>query len=160
MGLKQNMKANHINAVCRATISILTTHFREETKMLKPSVMKSSVPSDEVSVVLGVNGDVTGQIKYSVSRETAKNIIGTMMGGMMIESIDEMGWSAIQEFGNWIAGSAAIELSKENCHIEVTPPVVNEGDTIFRSGNTFITIPLQSNLGVIRVHVSLKEKVA
>lgn len=154
------MNADHINAVCRATKSILSTHFGVEVKMLKPSVKKSAVLSDDVSVVLGINGQLTGQIICSVSEETAKKIVGKMMGGVWITTLDEMGWSAIQEFGNWVAGSTAIELSKENCHIDVTPPVVNEGESRFRSGLTFITIPLESELGVLRVHISLKEHVA
>lgn len=154
------MNANHVNAVCRATKSILSTHFGLEVTIMKPSVSKTAVPSDDVSVVLGVNGQLTGQIICSISEDTAKKIVGAMMGGLTIETIDEMGWSAIQEFGNWVAGSTAVELSKENCLIDVTPPVVNEGESTFRSGITFITIPLDSQLGLIHVHISLKERVA
>lgn len=56
-----------------------------------------------------------------------------MMGGMTVKTLDEMGWSAIQEFDNWVAGSTASELSKQNCVIDVTPPAVNEGTSKFHS---------------------------
>lgn len=152
------MNVNHINAVCSATKSIMTNHFGVETKPNKPSSSKGVIPSDDVAVVLGVSGQLSGQIICTLSTNTAKKIVGTMMGGMTIESIDEMGWSALQEFGNWVAGSTATELSKQNCIIDVTPPVVNEGVSKFHSTRMFITVPMDSTIGQISIHISLSEK--
>jgi chemotaxis protein CheX len=77
---------------------------------------------------------------------------------MTVDSLDDMGWSAIQEFGNWIAGSTATELSKEECIIDVTPPVVNDGASNFRSTKKFITVPLESTIGEVSIHISLDGK--
>ncbi|MBB5173318.1 chemotaxis protein CheX [Texcoconibacillus texcoconensis] len=152
------MNANHVNAVCRATESILTNHFGVDVTPLDPHSGKDVIPSNEVSVVLGVSGDVNGQIICSFTNETAKGIVGTMMGGMVINELDEMGWSAIQEFGNWIAGNTATELSNEACSIDVTPPVVNDGHSKFRSNRLFVTVPLQTSIGLLDTHISLKEE--
>ncbi|MBU8905006.1 chemotaxis protein CheX [Desertibacillus haloalkaliphilus] len=153
------MQDNHINAITRATKSILTSHLGVEVSMNEPVVIKdTSVPAKAISVILGVNGQLEGQIICSMEADTAKSIIGTMMGGMTIEAIDDMGWSAIQEFGNWIAGTTATELSKEACTIDVTPPVINEGSSKFRSAETFVSLPLESTIGAINVHVSIKQE--
>ena len=152
------MNADYINAVYRGTKAILSSHLEIEVNMLKPKIEQSSVPSNEISVMLGVSGQLSGQIICSVTKETAKKIIGSMMGGLVIDEIDSMGWSAMQEFGNWVGGSTAIELSKENCIIDVTPPIVTEGETKYRSVKTFITIPLETNIGIIDIHISLKEE--
>ncbi|ADU29646.1 chemotaxis protein CheX [Evansella cellulosilytica] len=152
------MDVKHINAVCRATKSILSSHFGVDVTLLNPKAQQQSVPSNDVSVVLGVNGELSGQIICSITEDTAKNIVGVMMGGMVIEKLDEMGWSAIQEFGNWVAGSTATELSKENCIIDVTPPMVNEKESVYRTTKMFITVPLDSKLGLIDVHISLSDK--
>ncbi|WP_096188085.1 chemotaxis protein CheX [Evansella halocellulosilytica] len=152
------MNVNHINAVCRATKSIFSDHFNTDIQLLKPRAEKDVIPSNDVSVVLGVNGQLSGQIICSITTDTAKNIVGMMMGGLTIEHLDEMGWSAIQEFGNWVAGSAATELSKEDCIIDVTPPVVNDGASSYRSADRFVTVPLDSSLGLINVHISLYDK--
>ncbi|SDO27478.1 chemotaxis protein CheX [Alkalicoccus daliensis] len=151
------MNAVHINAVCRAAKTILNSHLGVEVTPNKPTVGKDAVPSNDVSVVLGVSGELTGQIICSVNTSTAKKIVGSMMGGVEVSQLDDLGWSAIQEFGNWIAGSTATELSKEECVIDVTPPVVNEGSSRFRTSKTFITVPMDTGIGELSVHISLSE---
>ncbi|RNA70528.1 chemotaxis protein CheX [Alteribacter keqinensis] len=152
------MKVNHVNAVCRAAKGILSSHFGLDVEYKTPVAGANAIPSNDVSVVLGVNGEVNGQIVCAINEQTAKNIVGMMMGGMTIEKLDDMYWSAIQEFGNWVAGSTATELSKENCLIDVTPPMVNDGQSNYRSSEQFITVPLASSLGLIDIHISLYQK--
>ncbi|QOY36522.1 chemotaxis protein CheX [Anaerobacillus isosaccharinicus] len=154
------MNAKHVNAICRATEFIFVNHFGVDVKPLNPRVQQNAVPSNQVSVILGINGQLNGQIICSIDEQTAKNIVGVMMGGMTIEALDDMGWSAIQEFGNWVAGTTATELSKEDVIIDVTPPVINEGASHFRSNRLFITVPLETRLGLIDIHISVKEPVA
>ncbi len=154
------MNANHVNAICRATEYIFVNHFGVDVKPLKPRVQQTAVPSNQVSVILGINGQLNGQIICSIDEQTAKNIVGVMMGGMTIDVLDDMGWSAIQEFGNWVAGTTATELSKENVIIDVTPPIINEGSSSFRSNKLFITVPLETKIGQIDVHISVKEEAA
>ncbi|WP_370622001.1 chemotaxis protein CheX [Bacillus sp. JCM 19034] len=75
------MNVNHVNAISRAAKEILTSHFGLEIKQEKPSAGTGSVPSDNVAVILGIKGDLTGQIIVTFSRDTALKIVGTMMGG-------------------------------------------------------------------------------
>jgi chemotaxis protein CheX len=152
------MNAKHINAICRATENILVNHFGVEVKPLKPRLEQLAVPSNEVSVILGVNGQLNGQIICSINMQTAKNIVGVMMGGLTVDDLDDIGWSAIQEFGNWVAGTTATELSKEAVIIDVTPPIINEGISKFRSARQFITVPLDSKIGLLDVQISVKEE--
>lgn len=151
------MNVQYINAICRAAKSILTSHLGVEVENMRPSAGSGTVPSHGISVILGVKGDLKGQIICTFQTETALNIVGAMMGGMKIEVLDEMGFSAVQEFGNWVAGTTATELSKEGCVIDVTPPVINEGDSKFHSSYPYITVPLRSTLGEIQVHISVSE---
>lgn len=155
-GIRLNVK--HVNAICRATKEILTNHFGLAVTPMAPTAGSGTVPSNEIAVVLGVKGELTGQIVCSFSSGTAKKIVSVMMGGMEIEKLDEMGLSAVQEFGNWVAGTTATELSKESCVIDVTPPIINEGESRFHSANPFVTVPLESNIGLIDVHIAVKEE--
>ncbi|GEL08518.1 chemotaxis protein CheX [Salisediminibacterium halotolerans] len=151
------MEADQINAVYKATKSIMANHFGADITRGQPSISGASIPSDDVSVVLGVKGQLAGQIICSLTYQTAQKIIAAMMGGAKVEQIDEMGWSAIQEFGNWIAGSTATELSEVNYLTDVSPPIVNEGVSKFHSSSKFITIPIDSSLGLLSVHISLAQ---
>ncbi|MDQ0205282.1 chemotaxis protein CheX [Alkalicoccobacillus murimartini] len=150
------MDARYVNAIVRATKGILTNHLGAEVNFLLPKLGEGSVTSNDISVILGVKGELAGQIICSFDKNTAKNIVSTMMGGMPIEELDEMGWSAVREFGNWIAGSTATELSLENCIIDVTPPVTNEGLSIFHSSEKYLTLSLESSLGLVQIHLSFQ----
>ncbi|KHF39187.1 chemotaxis protein CheX [Halalkalibacter okhensis] len=152
------MNVNHVNAICRATQEILTNHLGLEVSHQAPSSGIGSIPSNEIAVILGVKGELLGQIVCSFSANTAKEIVGAMMGGIQIDHLDEMCWSAVQEFGNWIAGRTATELSKESCIIDVTTPIINEGESKLHSSYPFITVPMDSRIGRIYVHISVKEE--
>ncbi|WP_018921593.1 chemotaxis protein CheX [Salsuginibacillus kocurii] len=154
------MDANHVNAITRAAKSIMVSHLGMSVEVNAPYVTASDIASEQISVILGVNGELEGQIICSMKEDTAKSIVGTMMGGMDIQHLDDMSWSAIQEFGNWIAGTTATELSKEATTIDVTPPVINEGASSFHASSSFITLPLTSQIGDLNVHVSVKKSKA
>ncbi|KYG31793.1 chemotaxis protein CheX [Alkalihalobacillus trypoxylicola] len=151
------MNVKHINAICDATKQILSNHFGVVVKPLSPSANSGALLANDVSVILGIKGQLNGQIICTFSQQTAFSIVGVMMGGLKVEALDEMGWSAVQEFGNWVAGTTATELSKEGCLIDVTPPIVNGGDSQYHSSVPFISIPLESAIGEIGVHISVKE---
>ena len=151
------MNASYVNGIIRATKGILTNHLGAGVTLHVPNVGTGSVSSNDISVILGVKGDLTGQIICSFDTDTAKNIVSTMMGGMPIDELDEMGWSAVQEFGNWIAGTTATELSTEGCIIDVTPPVTNEGLSTFHSTEKYISLVLDSTLGNVLIHLSFQE---
>ncbi|TSB45820.1 chemotaxis protein CheX [Alkalicoccobacillus porphyridii] len=151
------MNANYVNAIIRATKGILTNHLGAGVTLHVPNQGTGSVSSNDISVILGVKGNLIGQIICSFNKDTAKNIVGTMMGGMTIETLDEMGWSAVQEFGNWIAGTTATELSTEGCIIDVTPPVTNEGLSTFHSSEKYISLLLESTIGMVHIHMSFQE---
>nr|WP_106589057.1 chemotaxis protein CheX [Salsuginibacillus halophilus] len=152
------MEATHVNAITRAATTIMDSHLGVGVNVDQPFLADKTIPSSQVSVILGVNGELEGQIICSMDEPTACSVVGSMMGGMEISQIDDMGWSAIQEFGNWIAGTTATELSREEVNIDVTPPVINEGGSTFRSPESFITLPLNSSIGELLVHVSVKRR--
>ncbi|MFC0561740.1 chemotaxis protein CheX [Halalkalibacter alkalisediminis] len=152
------MNVNHINAICRATKEILTNHFGLIVSPLVASAGTGTIPSNDISVILGVKGQLQGQIICSFTSDTAKKLVGVMMGGIQIDHLDEIGWSAVQEFGNWVAGTTATELSKESCIIDVTTPIVNEGESRFHSSSPFVSVPLDTPIGEIHVHIAVKEE--
>ncbi|SFP74953.1 chemotaxis protein CheX [Salibacterium halotolerans] len=159
MSAAPQMNAQHINAITNAAVIIVKEHLGMQTGFSKPYVSGSQFMSSDISVVMGVNGTLEGQIICTMKNQTALSIVGSMMGGMKVETLDEMGWSAIQEFGNWVAGRAASELAKAEAAIDISPPVINEGRSTFRVEKTFLTIPLTSEAGEVLLHVSITPRV-
>lgn len=154
----QLMDVKYINAVCRATESIFKNYFGLEAVIKPPYAGKLAVESNSVSVILGVHGQLKGQVICSFNQETAKKIVGIMMGGIEVAELDDLAWSAIAEMGNWVAGTSATELSTVGVIVDVTPPVINEGNSTFRTNKVFISVPLESDIGTIEVHISLAQE--
>lgn len=114
--------------------------------------------SKELGVIIQVIGQLEGQVVCSMEMETAKGIVGRMMGGMVIEELDEMGWSAFREFGNWIVSGIATELSQLGIEVNITHPLVQEGKFILRSALDFTMISIETEMGQLDIYITLERQ--
>ncbi len=57
--------------------------------------------------IVGIVGDIKGNIVYSIDSEDALKIASTMMMGMEINVLDDMAKSAISELTNMLTANAA-----------------------------------------------------
>ena len=63
-------------------------------------------------IYLGVEGDITGSIMFLLQKDSARHLVGKMMGmAMEGEEFSEIEQSALQEVGNIITGSYLNSLS-------------------------------------------------
>ncbi len=94
-------------------------------------------------IMLGITGEITGQVCIGMEIDTAKDIASRMMMGMPVPEMDEMAKSAISELGNMIMGNAATLLSNGNVLIDITPPTLVFGSaTISSPEMSVIKVPL------------------
>ncbi|BAU28810.1 chemotaxis protein CheX [Aneurinibacillus soli] len=150
------MQANQINAILSGTRSVLENHLGMQVNAGKPTLQVNPVLSGQVSVIVGVTGSIKAELIMGMSTATVCAIIGKMYGGMEIVEIDDMGWSAFSEFGNWVGAACCTELTNSGyTDVNITPPIINEGESRFRSVNKFISIPFGiDNEYEIMVHIS------
>ncbi|SDH95397.1 chemotaxis protein CheX [Alteribacillus persepolensis] len=149
-----------VAAITNAAAAVVNDHLGMDASFAVPYQSGSQFQSFDVSVVMGINGTLEGQMICSMENKTALSVVSTMMGGMEMTALGDMGWSAIQEFGNWIAGKTAAELAESVESIDISPPMVNEGVSVFRMEGTFITLPLRSAAGQFSIHISIKENIS
>lgn len=153
------MNVNYVNAIFTATKSIFNDFLGvDKVEQGELRAGKYTVENNSISVILGLSGDLKGQIICSMDYETSLRIVGKMMGGIEVKTLDDLSLSAIQELGNWIAGGSSTEISKEGIFVDVTTPIINEGKSKLHSNNVFLTLPFKSEIGTIELNVSLKEK--
>ena len=120
-------------------------------------------PSDNVVVLIGLTGNIYGNVTINLSNELACRIASAMMGGMPVPSLDEMAKSAIAELSNMIIGNTGVLLSKKSINVNVTPPTILTGDKIELSTHNakIICIPLLfADEQVIELNISYEEKAA
>lgn len=79
----------------------------------------------DVSGIIGLSGDVTGNAALCFNRETAKKIVSSFVG-MEIDPSTEDFADAIGELANMVAGSA--KAMYDGMHVTLTCPSVVVGD--------------------------------
>lgn len=93
-------------------------------------IMRASVESpkdmtgSDISVSIGLVGDVDGQIFMSMDASTGISIASEMLGGMEINEVDEVVFSAVGELCNMVMGNACSSISLETANVDITTPVV------------------------------------
>ena len=156
------MKVEYINPFIEAGMHILRETTQMSVERGSPSLDDGQFRAPEVSVVLGIVGDMEGQVIYAVSMECALGIAGRMMGGVEVKELDEMSKSAIAELGNMITGNAATRFEKDSMNIDISPPTVMTGSgvTIGWPLHRALVVPLKMEVGVMIVWVCMEEKKA
>ncbi|MFQ6096780.1 MAG: chemotaxis protein CheX [Armatimonadota bacterium] len=111
--------------------------------------------SQEVSVVIGVSGQVCGVAVYGLARATALKIASAMSGQRVVE-LDDESLSAIAELGNMITGGATTSLSDNGYECTISPPSIVRGTGVQVTTVTpALLIPVRTRLGRIDINIAL-----
>ena len=153
------MKVEYINPFIEAAQSVLKHLLNTDTQLGKIYLKSSSFSVSNMIIIIGVVGEIRGQVCLELTLETARKIVSTMMGGILIEDMDEIAISAIAELGNMIMGNTCTIFSKSKINVDITPPTVLIGNTIEISNKiATIGIPLMvQNYGIININVTAEE---
>lgn len=82
---------------------------------------------DDVNILIGVVGDMKGEVAYRFPKETAMEMV-KMMSGMEVNEVDEFVTSAMGEVANIISGNALMSLSANEICCDILPPQIVIGD--------------------------------
>jgi len=151
------VKVEFINPFANAVLTVLEKEVPADWTRGQLSLRPSPFEGHDMNVIIGVAGDVEGQVVLTMSNATAKNIVSTMMGETVTE-LDELGKSAIGELGNMITGNASIALAENGYRSVLTPPSVIQGkELIVTTVMPVLSIPMRSEMGDVTVCVALRE---
>ncbi len=81
--------------------------------------------ADKIDIVIGVIGDLEGEVVYRFPFETSLSMVN-IMSGMEIMSIDDFVTSAISEIANIISGNVLSMLAEKDFKCDILPPVLRE----------------------------------
>lgn len=123
------MKAIYINPFLKA-VSYVFGQIQLPCQVGNPTIKNSPFSGKEVLTVVGITGDIRGQMYLGVSMASALSIVSAMMGGIHLSLLDSLGQSAISELSNMICGNAMTLFSKEGISLDITPPSLILGNQI------------------------------
>lgn len=112
----------------------------------------------DITAVVGIVGDIRGNVAYSFSQETAKQIVSAMMMGATVTTLDSLARSAIGELSNMITGASASLFSGMGKIIDITPPSIIFGKDIYFviSSVQTISVDIETRVGKIQVNIGLE----
>jgi chemotaxis protein CheX len=130
------MDINFIDPFIDSFLNIMPQLGFKEIKKQGISVKSRSIKSLGVMLILGIVGDVKGNIIYSLNIESAKQIASVMMMGLPVNELDEMAQSALSELSNMLTANASMSFSESGTNINISTPTLMYGNDFEAKMNT------------------------
>ncbi len=124
------MDAKHVNPFLMAFQNVMPQIGFQSIKRGKLSVKGKKLQTDGILIIIGIVGDLKGNVVYSMNMDDAKKISSKMMMGMAVDEFNEMAQSALSELANMLTANASTEFSKENIGISISTPTLMYGENI------------------------------
>lgn len=153
------MEANFINSFIKAAAEVIKQEIQVEINRGTLSVGTTEFTTDEINALIGVVGNLEGQVFYSCTKESARKMISVMAGEELPE-YTPMVSDGFAELANVISGRATVLLEMNGYRLNLTPPTLIEGYGV-KIGTLSIqtiNVPLTTRYGAFNIKVGLRPK--
>lgn len=154
------LNAEHINPFLMAAKKVLQDMCFVEVGIQRPVLKEAKFASDNWVIMIGVTGEMRGQVLVAMTEESACSIASKMCM-MEVKAIDDFASSALSELGNMIMGNAATVFSSNDVGIDITPPTLSHGEVRFSTFNTktlCVSMSFADGSGGIELYLALKQE--
>lgn len=152
------MDVKYINAFIRGLLDV--SEMLGLTNMQRTGLNKRDTlqTKDEVNIIIGLTGEVSGNVVLSMPETTARNIASLMMGGMPVEQLDLISKSAMCELANMVAGNSVSKLEELGVLLNITPPTLVAGYNLVTLISQVETLVIQftGSPGSLEMNVALE----
>jgi chemotaxis protein CheX len=152
------VKVEYVNPFIESAVSVLQEIASLSSRRGTLTLKDANKPFRDVCAILGVIGNVQGQVVYGFDEKTAKGVVSKMMMGAEVSEFDDMARSALGELGNIITGKASVALEEAGFHIDISPPTLVMASNLRISSLKIpmIVVPLETEVGVVDIYVGLE----
>lgn len=153
------MNKEYLSAFSNAVLNIMPQLGVGDVEQKEIREYGKNIETSGVVCIVGMIGDLTGNVIFSMSEDCAKRIASAMMGGMDVEEFDEMTQSAISELCNMLAANSSIGLSELGLSADISTPTMMQG--VFTMSGAFDTctcIEMKAGGNRFDVYVSLQPR--
>lgn len=151
------MNVQFLNPFVDAAVEVLKAEVGIEAQRGNLTLQKSTMTTDDVTVLIHMVGQVYGVVLYGMQERTGLNMVSKILGQDMT-SWDGLAQSGVAELGNVITGRATVRLSQAGYNSNISPPVLITGNGATLSTLDFprIVVPLETDLGSVTVHLAIR----
>ncbi len=152
------MNEKFIDSFINSVTTVMANFGIKETAVAKIHKRESFTCKYNIITVVGLCGDIKGNVALTMSYDTAKKFASAMMMGMEVTELDEMCVSALGEITNMICGQAIMELSTLNQSLDITPPTIIHGNSMkaIISQVETIGVDINSSIGSFELNLGLE----
>lgn len=152
------MDVNYINPIIGAFANIIPQLGLPEVEKKGISLKGRFIESPGVVIIVGIIGDIKGNVIYGMSLEDAKKIASTMMMGMPVDEFNELAQSAISELTNMLTATVATNFSQDNIIINISTPTLVHGKfTANASSDKVVCVTMGVGDMIIEVNISMEK---
>jgi chemotaxis protein CheX len=156
------MRVEYINPFVEAAFNVLKSQVYENVKRSDLYLKSSTLSIMGVAAVVGLAGDVIGQVRFDMTKETAL-AVASIMNGEKLPALDDMAKATVQELANMITAQAVTKLHDLGFKFDLTPPALFVGDNLEVSSDLNVEaliVPMElGNHGKIEVNVAIRERI-
>ena len=152
------MDVKYINPFLESFMSVMPMLGLADIKKNGIKLKGRNIESNGVMIIVGIIGDIKGNVIYSTTIENAKKIASTMMMGMPVNELDELAQSAISELTNMLTANAATHYSTMDINVNISTPTLMYGE--FSANSTVdkvLCVELLINGMTFEVNVALEK---
>lgn len=151
------MAVNLINPFIASVNSIMPQLGFSSIQHGEPSVLSNKVTDTGVIIVVGIVGDIKGNVAYKMDFEGARKIASIMMMYDVLE-LDDMAQSALSEMTNMLTASAVTEFSNSGIKADISTPTMLQGNCITLKLGTDNILCIRFTLDnvLLDIHISLE----
>lgn len=106
-----------------------------------------------LNIVIGMTGDMNGEILYHFPKDTALEMVKIMCGGMEVAQMDDFVTSAMGEIANIISGNAMTGLSEQNMVCDIQPPVILVDELPAAGANSAVCSEISTPVGSLALEI-------
>lgn len=137
------MKAEYINSFLESATLVLEQLIQIRPMPGQHGLKELVLIENYVWIQIGLKGQMSGDIMFGLQEKVALKLVSAMMGGFVINELDEMGRSAISELGNMISGNASTLLYNQGLSVDITPPQIIASSSFEEwASKRALTVPL------------------
>lgn len=155
------MKAQHVNAFLIPSVEVVQKMARTAVEVGKISRLQRTLAGDALSIIIGLNGGISGSVILTSARHVAWALAARIMREDLGADAEADVMAVMSELANTIVGNATGYLHEVGVTGGISPPTVVMGPLVsfdFSEGVETILVPLGTEVGLMEMIVSLQKR--
>lgn len=152
------MDPNFIKPFVASIQNVFGTMLQLPVTVGEPRIKSGSAPEHDISGIIGMSGDVTGNVVLSLKLDAAVSIVA-LFCGQKLEPTSADFADAVGELVNMVSGNAKAMFKDRKVQISCPSVVIGGNHQIARPSDVpCVVIPCHTDCGEVTIEIAIRER--